>query len=478
MVTATDEDPAADMVRGARLPPVPPWPGPKHERKASSPGMKQAEKSAARFLGYQARWLADRSRFKLWQKSRRIGATFVQAFEDVSDAIKTPGLAVWFSSADESAAREYLRYAGRWARAFSLAGACALAECSATTLSLANGSRIHALSSNPKGFRSKGGKVVLDEFAFHADAQSLWAAAGPVVTWGHSLRVISTHNGEHSLFARMVRQAQAGQPPFSLHTTDIHQAVAEGLVSRILGKKATPDEEEAWLAEQKASLLTQAAWEEEYCCRPSSGAAGLLSAELVNASQAPPPGEAGPGARLFLGMDVGRVRDLSVIWLLEEQDEGRLVTRRVLELENQPFSAQKQALFPLLGRCLRAAIDAGGLGLMLAEEAAELFGRLKVEMVRFTPAVKEELAFGLKRALEEGRLTLPPGSGIRRDLTSVGRVVSQAGNARLLAPRTAQGHADRFWALALALKAAGSAPPPITYNTIASRSLRGLRGAY
>lgn len=37
------------------------------------------------FLPYQKRWLEDKSKFKIWEKSRRIGATYVQSYEDVSD---------------------------------------------------------------------------------------------------------------------------------------------------------------------------------------------------------------------------------------------------------------------------------------------------------------------------------------------------------------------------------------------------------
>ena len=56
------------------------------------------------FLPYQVRWLNDKSKVKIWEKSRRIGATYVQSYEDVRDCVKRTVPAVWFSSADESAA--------------------------------------------------------------------------------------------------------------------------------------------------------------------------------------------------------------------------------------------------------------------------------------------------------------------------------------------------------------------------------------
>lgn len=41
------------------------------------------------FLPYQQEWLADSSRMKIAEKSRRIGWTYTQAYEDVRDAAKS-----------------------------------------------------------------------------------------------------------------------------------------------------------------------------------------------------------------------------------------------------------------------------------------------------------------------------------------------------------------------------------------------------
>ena len=60
----------------------------------------------AYFLPYQQRWLKDKSRFKIWQKSRRIGATYCQSYEDVRDCVEGTVKKVFFSSADESAGKE------------------------------------------------------------------------------------------------------------------------------------------------------------------------------------------------------------------------------------------------------------------------------------------------------------------------------------------------------------------------------------
>ena len=80
---------------------------------------------------------------------------------------------VWFSSADESAAKEYIDYCEKWVKFFhavaKVRGEMVIdneKDIKALVIEFSNGTKIHALSSNPKSFRSKGGKVVLDEFAF------------------------------------------------------------------------------------------------------------------------------------------------------------------------------------------------------------------------------------------------------------------------------------------------------------------------
>ena len=72
------------------------------------------------FLPYQMRWLEDNSKVKIWEKSRRIGATYVQSYEDVRDCVYRRVPAVWFSSADESAAKEYIDYCEKWVTLFNI----------------------------------------------------------------------------------------------------------------------------------------------------------------------------------------------------------------------------------------------------------------------------------------------------------------------------------------------------------------------
>jgi len=153
-------------------------------------------KATGYLLPYQVRWLQDKSRFKIWEKTRRGGMSYVQAYEDVEDASKDDKpMDVFFSSADASAATEYILYVQKWAKALNIAcefvGEVVLdseRDIKALSVTFSTGKRIVALTSNPRAFRSKGGKLVLDEYAFHEQQDAMWKAAKPIQRQRQPLR--------------------------------------------------------------------------------------------------------------------------------------------------------------------------------------------------------------------------------------------------------------------------------------------------
>lgn len=164
-------------------------------------------------LPYQRRWIADDSALKLGEKSRRIGLTFAECIDVVSSRMDgSRRLDYWYSSADESAAREFAEEAARLVRGLGQAVEiitdvqivdakdCKVFRIDFPTGARANRPKLVSMSSNPKTFRSKGGDVGLDEFAFHESPDEMYKAAQPVTTWGGRLRVLSSHRGHRSKF--------------------------------------------------------------------------------------------------------------------------------------------------------------------------------------------------------------------------------------------------------------------------------------
>jgi phage FluMu gp28-like protein len=79
--------------------------------------------------------------------------------------------------------------------------------------------------------------------------------------------------------------------------------------------------------------------------------------------------------------------------------------------------------------------------------------------------LKEELAYPVRGKMEDKKLRIPYKPEIRADLRAVTKETTAAGNIRFTAERSENGHADRFWALGLAIHAAGSSAGPLTVTT-------------
>lgn len=443
------------------------------------------KETAKYFMPYQKRYIIDTSRYKIVEKSRRIGMTYAESYDNTAFCALNKGQKVWFSSADLSASEEFIDYIEYWARVLSV-GAKKVGEViidsdddvTAHRVRFASGSEVNAISSNPSKFRSKGGRVILDEFAHHKNAEKLFAAAKPSMMWGSEMRIISTHNGDQSYFNFLLNEVKKGvegsMHKWALHRTTLEEAIEQGLVDKILKRSATPEDIEEF-KQDCFSGMTQEAINEEYFCIPRSDSSShLLSYELLNPIEREDIlsdiFETKIEGNLYIGFDVARRKHFSVIWVLEQLGEI-LYTRKLYEMRNMSFENQREILYgvlehPQLRRC---CIDASGLGMQIAEEAQKRFGTFKVEPVAFTNAVKEDLATHTYVMVEGRKVLIPRDKIIRDDLYSVRAVTTSAGNVRYEAEETEHGHADRFWALALALHSAKSNAGPVT---VASRGRR------
>lgn len=421
------------------------------------------------FLPFQARWIEDNARLKLMEKSRQIGISWSTAYAaDQRTAVQGARYDQWVSSRDEVQARLFLEDCKLWAAAMNIV-AQDLGEQvidpdrkdTAYVLKFANGRRIHSMSSNPDAQAGKRGSRILDEFALHPDPRKLWTIANPGITWGGSMEVISTHRGSHNFFNGLVRETKEGGNPkgISLHTVTLQDALDVGFLWK-LQQNLPPDDERQEMTEAdyfawvKAGCADEESFLQEYMCQPADDDAAFLEYDLIAASEYPAgaPWTATEGGELFAGIDIGRKHDLTVLWVVERLGDV-LYTRHVEALKSMSKGDQEKVLWPWIQRCGRTCIDATGLGIGWVDDAQAKFGSYAVEGVTFTPRVKETLAYPVRAQMEDRRLRIPLDSHIRADLRSVTKQVTAAGNVRFTAERTPDGHADRFWALALAIHA-------------------------
>jgi phage FluMu gp28-like protein len=105
--------------------------------------------------------------------------------------------------------------------------------------------------------------------------------------------------------------------------------------------------------------------------------------------------------------------------------------------------------------------------MMLAERLAKKYS--SVEPVQFTAQVKEKLAPLVKQQFEDRLVRIPDNREVRADINAVKRFVTPAGNIRFDAEHTDKGHADRFWALALAANAASTPTSHLSDGVLVGR---------
>lgn len=431
----------------------------------------------ALFLEYQAKWVEDKNRLKLMEKSRQIGISWGTAYGASERTGRKGGKNdQWVSSRDDLQARLFLEDCKTFATLLNLAakdlGERVIDEerkLSAYVLAFANGKRIHSMSSNPDAQAGKRGGRILDEFALHPDPRKLWSIAYPGITWGGNMEVISTHRGSANFFNELIREVRERENPkrISLHTVTLQDALDQGFLYKLQSKIPADDpiqemDEAAYFDFIKSGCADQESFQQEYMCRPADDEVAFLPYDLIASCEADGPWALDDlddaAGDLFVGVDIGRKKDLTVIWVVEKL-LGYLFTRKIETLQNMRKSEQEKVLWPIIENknVKRVCIDATGLGIGWADDAQDRFGEYRVEAVTFTPRVKETLAYPVKGKMEDRTLIIPFDPKIRADLRQVTKETTAAGNIRFTAERSPDGHADRFWALALAIHAAADA---------------------
>jgi phage FluMu gp28-like protein len=407
-------------------------------------------------LAYQRAWLADRSRYKIGLWARQTGKSTACALEVNDDILTTEAAGArtnWvLLSRGERQSKELARKVREFGelimRARHVLQGPELVELegSASEIRYPGGSRAIALPANPDTARGYSAHVILDEFAFHADSDAIWTALFPTITRGHKIRVISTPNGQQNRFYQLWTEAQQHAASWSAHRVTIGDAVDAGLAVDA--------------QELHRGIRDELAWRQEYLCEFVDEATAWLPWELIRAAEDPRASiEAQPVSPvegpIYAGWDVARWHDLSVLWLVERVGDV-LWTQGVVVMQRQPFEAQLSRICTLLRehpRFVRMCVDATGIGEMPAEQARIKLGG-RVEGLKLTAPIKELLAADLRRVLEDRRLRLPLDDQVRADLHSVRRTMTAAGHARFEG-EIGGSHADRFWAAALAVHAAG-----------------------
>lgn len=398
---------------------------------------------ASTFYPFQQRWLFSTAGLAISNKSRQIGLSHTTSGVGVFWGAALGELTTIISIGDRESI-EVLDKARKHAEMLRRLGS-QMAEPGprdkASEITFASGGRILALPAS--GGRGYTGNLFLDEFAYHGDyAKQVWDNAVAVTMHkGFKLRVASTPNGIGNTFHGLWRRAKRGNGGWEAHEIPIELAEAEGF---------PVDHDKCWeYAKGDPRLFDQL-----FRCSFLDNSLQYVPSELIEAATTTePPPHAG---ECYAGLDIGRTANLTALVVVRVVDGVSWVV--ALETRQRTSLEDLDALVDLAIRTFgvrRLCVDATGMGAFPAESMQRRYGRQRVEPVTFTPQVKEDLATTLYQAFADQRLKLRrPDAELREDIASIRRLVTSAGNVRYDAPNTDEGHADRAWALALALHAA------------------------
>lgn len=432
------------------------------------------------YLEYQFVIHHDRSRFKGVVASRQTGKDFTLEGEAVEDCYRTDGNKWMIAAPSERQSLTSLDQAKLWAEAWELyiedfkivrEGGPGTLLKSAEIL-YANGSKHFAVPGKPDTVRGESANIGLTEFDFFEQPQATWRALLPSIInplrgGEKKVRIITTPNGKGGAMHKIWTKEDSAKMKWSRHLVTIYHAVLMGLPVDIEQLREAMDDPDGFAQECECEFLDSSNVLLPYDI--------IAQAESADAHEFADPAfwNATGGNPVVLGIDFGRTNDPTVCWTLERVGDV-LWTREVLAERGMTTPNQESMLEKRINRASRVCFDYTGPGIGLGDYLVKkhgewnpekhLFG--KIELCTFTVGLKREIFPRLRRAFEAPvKLRVPISVAVREDLHAMKQIVRN-GEYSYAAPRTAEGHSDRCTALALALRAAGSASGPVETERI------------
>jgi phage FluMu gp28-like protein len=399
---------------------------------------------------YQQNWALDFSPLSLLNKARQIGGSHASAAWCVLAALM--GETVTVISVGEREAREVLEACRRHASMLARLGSTWARPAGRTygegeVMELLGGGRVIALPASSGG-RSFSGNVFLDEFGYHGEAdQKIWdAAAGSTTLGTKKIRIASTPNGLGNMFHELATDTDRHRS-VSRHRVTIWDAVAAGY----------PIDPAAILRDK--CLNDPRIFGQLYECNFLDGSEQYIPSEFLEFPCVVPDSRCDEGL-FYAGLDLGFVNDLSVLIVLRQDYRHRVWLQQMVCCPRTKWEDQQRIIEESFRdyNWTRLCVDRTGVGLVPTQLLQAKYGVQRVEAVDFTNLSKDHLATGLFQAFADKMIRIPKNDELLRDIRSIKRTVTPTGAVRYDAPRTAKGHADRAWSLALAVHACTSSP--------------------
>ena len=302
---------------------------------------------------------------------------------------------------------------------------------------LENGATIKALAHNFRTVQGFTGDIYMDEFAWYPNPKRIWHAFVPSIgAIKGRLTIMSTPFEEQSLFYEIYKD-EAKYFMFKRFVVNIYRAIEDGLDFDLETMKALFDTE---------------TWASAYECQFIDDESSLFSISLIKSCIDEKLHYHTPSSNqtVWFGYDIGRVKDNSAMAgvVIDKNGIYNLVIMELLR--KAKFDTQKEFLKTMLNRYPLSVlrIDKTGIGANLSENIQDRF-KSRVTPIHFTASIKEYMSLNLKKMFEDKLIRIPNDPLLIADIHSIKR---KAGSRGFLydSERNSHGHADRYWALALA----------------------------
>ena len=425
------------------------------------------------FKEHQLRAALNPARFAVDVWGRQTGKDFSGQGGVVYDCLMNPGMTWMTAAPSERQSLDSLDHAKNWAKGFGLAiedytetreGLGGQTLLKSAEIVWSNGSKEVAVPGKPDTVRGKSASIFLTEFDFFENPQATWRAILPSITnplrgGEKKVRIKSTPNGVGSAMHKIVTRADK-KLKWSRSLVTVYHAVLYGLPIDIEAlREAFEDDPEGF--------------NQECLCRFLDASSVLLSYPLIATAEsflasmaATPEALQAEQLPLVMGIDFGRTSDPTVA-ITAQQSLGRSRVRDVKKFVNVNTVEQVKFILPTAKLCHRICVDYTGPGIGFGDMLVNELGRYnpkqhefgKVELCTFTPELKRSIFPALKVAFDKLAIEIPIDIWLREDLHAMNQVFS-GGAYSYSAPRTALGHSDGCTALALMIRAAGTAAGP------------------
>lgn len=436
----------------------------------------------ARWELFQLQLFLDRGTFRIDNKSRQIAWSFAAAADGMADAILAGRDAIYVSI-NQREAQEKIRYALAVYEHLEIGGLPKIKRQTQQEIELDNGARLTSLPAQKPRGRARA-NLYLDEFAHVPRDGEIYTAALPITSKGGRIRIGSSPFGAAGRFWEIFGEGLRPYPGYTRSSvpwwscysfcTDPARAIREA------PGMETAQRVEAFGNERIRAIFENIPiedFQQEYECLFIDESRSWITwdeirkvqeAGLVSFDGTARPGDLGATFRAIeglrqainegqaeraysAGLDIGRTRNTSELFLIGLSTAGQYPLRLRLHMDALQFDDQVEVVERALARLpiTSLVIDQTGIGRMIAETLSR--GRPHVSGVDFTNPLKTLWATQAKKLIGQGKTPLPVDKDLAYQIHSIKRIVSPAKNLIFDTESNEKHHADQFWAWALAL---------------------------